>query len=257
MNSDIHRTNYRSPVITRTRFSDSSPKVHVRASSESNIHNSPFLIKKNSKQPSKFSSGTQVNSFNGEQEEMQKCYSPSLNVPKKGKLSDRFIPSNKGMSLFEKFEISKPNEELEAKTSDSSQDDNEGNLCEKYSEMLQNKFFENCFDENSSTIGSNSNLFKFRTNEKKNESSSWSTIIGHCENAERYSRKIANRPYKQLEAPGLMDDFYLNLLDWSSNNDIAVGLYKSLYLLRANKTQIVDLFEYPDNKYVSSLIWNN
>lgn len=28
-------------------------------------------------------------------------------------------------------------------------------------------------------------------------------------------RKIAERPYKVLDAPNLSDDFYLNLVDWS------------------------------------------
>jgi WD40 repeat protein len=29
-------------------------------------------------------------------------------------------------------------------------------------------------------------------------------------------RKIASNPYRVLDAPGLCDDFYLNLVDWSS-----------------------------------------
>jgi hypothetical protein len=29
-------------------------------------------------------------------------------------------------------------------------------------------------------------------------------------------RKIPSNPYRILEAPGLCDDFYLNLVDWSS-----------------------------------------
>jgi cell division cycle 20-like protein 1, cofactor of APC complex len=28
-------------------------------------------------------------------------------------------------------------------------------------------------------------------------------------------RKIAEKPYKVLDAPALSDDFYLNLVDWS------------------------------------------
>jgi len=29
-------------------------------------------------------------------------------------------------------------------------------------------------------------------------------------------RKISPNPYRILEAPGLSDDFYLNLVDWSN-----------------------------------------
>jgi len=35
---------------------------------------------------------------------------------------------------------------------------------------------------------------------------------------------ISYTQYKVLDAPGLIDDFYLNLLDWSTRNLIAVGL---------------------------------
>lgn len=37
-------------------------------------------------------------------------------------------------------------------------------------------------------------------------------------------RVIAKNPYKVLDAPALQDDYYLNLVDWSSLNDLVVGL---------------------------------
>lgn len=37
-------------------------------------------------------------------------------------------------------------------------------------------------------------------------------------------RKIATQAYKILDAPALCDDFYLNLVDWSSTNILAVAL---------------------------------
>jgi len=40
-------------------------------------------------------------------------------------------------------------------------------------------------------------------------------------------------PFKVLDAPELMDDFYLNLVDWSSLNVLAVGLQKSVYIWSA------------------------
>lgn len=47
---------------------------------------------------------------------------------------------------------------------------------------------------------------------------------------EKKNRKISKKPYKILDAPNLQDDFYLNLIDWSENNQIAVALDSSLYL---------------------------
>ena len=37
------------------------------------------------------------------------------------------------------------------------------------------------------------------------------------------------KPIKVLEAPGLIDDYYLNLVCWSKSNLIAVGLEDSVY----------------------------
>ena len=57
-------------------------------------------------------------------------------------------------------------------------------------------------------------------------------------------RKISIKPYKELPAPNLIDDFYLNLLDWSSKNQIAVGCTSSVILWNNNKTQSETLFTY-------------
>jgi cell division cycle 20-like protein 1 (cofactor of APC complex) len=60
------------------------------------------------------------------------------------------------------------------------------------------------------------------------------------------SRKIPNRPYKVLSLPGLQDDFYINLLDWSSNNLIAAGVGESAYVWSANNnSKVVRLCNWP------------
>jgi len=43
----------------------------------------------------------------------------------------------------------------------------------------------------------------------------------------------AQTAYKVLEAPAIMDDFYLHLVDWSSQNVLAVGLTNFVYLWNA------------------------
>jgi cell division cycle 20-like protein 1 (cofactor of APC complex) len=41
-----------------------------------------------------------------------------------------------------------------------------------------------------------------------------------------------------LDAPQLQDDFYLNLVDWSSQNVLAVGLGNSVYLWSASTSKV-------------------
>ncbi|VEL10260.1 unnamed protein product [Protopolystoma xenopodis] len=51
-------------------------------------------------------------------------------------------------------------------------------------------------------------------------------------------RRIPRVPYKVLDAPELQDDFYLNLVDWSSQNMLAVGLGTCVYLWSAITSQV-------------------
>jgi cell division cycle protein 20 (cofactor of APC complex) len=46
-------------------------------------------------------------------------------------------------------------------------------------------------------------------------------------------RRIATTPERVLDAPGLVDDYYLNLLDWSSTNYVAIALSESVYIWNA------------------------
>jgi len=45
-------------------------------------------------------------------------------------------------------------------------------------------------------------------------------------------------PIKVLDAPALQDDYYLNLIDWSSQNFLAVGLSSSVYLWNAANSKV-------------------
>ncbi len=67
-------------------------------------------------------------------------------------------------------------------------------------------------------------------------------------------RKIPKTPYKVLDAPSLRDDFYLHLLDWSSNDLLAVGLDKSVYLWDAKTSSVILLTAFPDEQ-VTSIGW--
>ena len=54
-------------------------------------------------------------------------------------------------------------------------------------------------------------------------------------------RNIPKIPYKVLDAPSLLDDFYLNLVDWSSQNDLVVGLSNCTYIWSASSSKVTKL----------------
>lgn len=69
-------------------------------------------------------------------------------------------------------------------------------------------------------------------------------------------RKITKQPVKVLDAPGLQDDFYLNLLDWSSQNVLAVGLASCVYLWSATTSKVTRLCELENGETVTSISWS-
>ncbi|KAJ7684792.1 WD40-repeat-containing domain protein [Mycena polygramma] len=71
------------------------------------------------------------------------------------------------------------------------------------------------------------------------------------------TRKISTQPERVLDAPGMVDDFYLNLLSWSSLNCVAVALESSTYIWKADTGAVVQMGEAPAGTYVSSVNFSN
>lgn len=72
------------------------------------------------------------------------------------------------------------------------------------------------------------------------DSSMVSDPIDHFEEAPK-PRKIPSNPYRVLDAPGLCDDFYLNLVDWSAQNILAVALESAVYIWNATTSTVHEL----------------
>ena len=229
----------------------------------------------------------------------KKLYTPSPNVIKSEKLSDRFIPLNKGTNLMEKFNLmAKFNEVDENCNPDDNNNEDSNNECDNdrrnmqlYNELLKlnalkenesfsliNKLNKNCkINVNKSNTNQiiKSKIFSFKKVEKTKTNFCYELFDNQKENRNnsnnfeefKNQRKISQKPYKELITSNLIDDFYLNLLDWSSKDQIAVGCTTSVILWNNNKTQSEILLNYPcrsleesENvveKYVSSLIWSN
>ena len=73
----------------------------------------------------------------------------------------------------------------------------------------------------------------------------------------QFRRKVATAPERVLDAPGLLDDYYLNLLDWSSGNQVAIGLENSVYVWSAESGTVENLCESSPDTYVSSVKWSD
>ncbi|CAG5114589.1 unnamed protein product [Candidula unifasciata] len=70
------------------------------------------------------------------------------------------------------------------------------------------------------------------------------------------SRYIPKEPERVLDAPDLLDDYYLNLLDWSPTNVLTVALGTAVFLWNADNGTIMQLMELSTpNEYISSVAW--
>ncbi|WIA20340.1 hypothetical protein OEZ85_006171 [Tetradesmus obliquus] len=69
-------------------------------------------------------------------------------------------------------------------------------------------------------------------------------------------RHIPTTQERILDAPDLVDDYYLNLLDWSSSNQLAIALGPTVYLYNASTGTIEELCSCPaEGEYVTSVSW--
>lgn len=72
----------------------------------------------------------------------------------------------------------------------------------------------------------------------------------------RSRRYIAKSPERILDAPGILDDFYLSLTDWSSSNTVAVGLGNTIYVWDADKGDADVLTEVESEAHPTLLKWS-
>jgi cell division cycle 20, cofactor of APC complex len=73
------------------------------------------------------------------------------------------------------------------------------------------------------------------------------------------ARHISSAPSRILDAPDLLDDYYLNLVDWSDSNWLAIALGQSVFLWNAGTGDIEELCSFNDvsipNAHISSVSW--
>lgn len=83
----------------------------------------------------------------------------------------------------------------------------------------------------------------------------YSANLGQAPSRKQF-RHIPTTQERILDAPDLVDDYYLNLLDWSSSNVIAVALGATVYLWNAGTGSVEELCTCKnEGDYVSSLQW--
>ena len=72
----------------------------------------------------------------------------------------------------------------------------------------------------------------------------------------RHTPQVPEHAERILDLPGMLDDFYLNLLDWGKNNVLSVALGGTVYLWNASGGSIQKLMQTTGSgSHVTSLSW--
>lgn len=99
---------------------------------------------------------------------------------------------------------------------------------------------------------------KFRRSISENVMNGYSPFQNNSFEATKVTtnRKVSKLPYKILDAPSLVDDYYLNLLDWSSTNNVGIGLDSTVYIWSATTNKAYKVHEAASANTISSVSWN-
>jgi len=185
---------------------------------------------------------------------------------------DRYIPI-RAKAKLDFTDVEAPNSRVTNENAQNEQNANRENLL--YQSLLRNELLGGNISRvpnvNASNPASHENVLctpplmryhsRRRDLESENTNFSLSPISANSQKLLRSPRKavrkIPKSPFKVLDAPDLQDDFYLNLVDWSSTNVLSVGLGSCVYLWSAHTSQVTRLCDLAsDGDTVNSVAWN-
>ncbi len=127
--------------------------------------------------------------------------------------------------------------------------------------------FNSILNENIGDLPNTDSLFQLLDNSnKRNILPDSDILLANYSSNQTYKRKINLTPERILDAPNLVDDYYLNLLEWGRANLLAVALGPDIYLWNAETCETSLLMStikdntpiLEDNAHnITSLSWMN
>ncbi|NXM35572.1 FZR1 protein, partial [Oxyruncus cristatus] len=213
--------------------------------------------------------------------EMRRTLTPSNSpMSSPSKHGDRFIPSRAGANWSINFHRINENEKSPSqnrKAKDATSDNGKDGLA--YSALLKNELLgagiEKVQDPQTEdrrlqpSTPEKKSLFTYSLSTKRSSPDDGNEVSPYSlspvsnksqkllRSPRKPTRKISKIPFKVLDAPELQDDFYLNLVDWSSLNVLSVGLGTCVYLWSACTSQVTRLCDLSvEGDSVTSVGWS-
>ena len=121
----------------------------------------------------------------------------------------------------------------------------------------------NLFNENNSDDISRNDLISQyidTTSNKRNILPDTDYLLANYSTNQGFKRKINPTPERILDAPNLVDDYYLNLLEWGSSDILAVALGPEIYLWNSETSEtslLMSIIKEENQNESNSLLNNN
>ena len=188
---------------------------------------------------------------------------------RKPNLSDRFIPNRAAMDMEKSSHAILSSSSYEGESSIGERTDSE--VVSEDEELTMNSVASDMSEYKTSVLGiddSKSRILSFadKAPPPKGDTVNNLQVLYSASTTSRknksatklVTRHIPSAPTRILDAPDLLDDYYLNLLSWSDTNVLAVALSQTVYLWNAETGAIDELCnvegEGPD-AHISSVSW--
>lgn len=171
-------------------------------------------------------------------EAAQSGASQGQKTPGKTPQNDRFIPNRSAMDIdVARMALNFGDKENSEKDSEKS---NTNNSCSDYSSALASSLL-----AKESLSSTKILAFKNKAPTPK-EGYVNSLRVLYSQNApmaprRKQTRHVPQTPERILDAPDLLDDYYLNLLDWNADNILAIALGQTVYLWNPETGDIEEL----------------
>ena len=169
--------------------------------------------------------------------------------------NNSLLKSNKGKDSFE-LPKSKSKIKHDANTNKSQIPNN------NISSLLYESDHLHLFNENiSDDISRNDLIFQCidTTSNKRNILPDTDYLLANYSTNQGFKRKISPTPERILDAPNLVDDYYLNLLEWGASDILAVALGPEIYLWNSetSETSLLMSIIKDENQNESNSLLNN
>ena len=250
----ISKNNNEKNIITGDRF------IPLKNNLDSNVQN--FILNSSSLTLHSFNSPQKADSISSSEGKIEKNYVNFIIDNMLKVSSDKFVIKNNDIRknniysfskrIYKKNDDYNSNKNIKDKRNIEMNKNNNLNIFEN---NKKNKYYEEEMKNNNDDA--EDDIYAHLNSFYRKEKNILSKDKYYASEYNKIFRKIQKTPVRILDAPNLVDDYYLNLLDWGKENIIAVALSEELYLWNDNNAKSTLLMSYENNNTSSDDSNNN